>query len=93
MTAGARPPTTLPVLDLAQLDAGEAGADQFRTALLRATHEVGFFCLTGHGIPDDVTARLFEEATRFFALPLEDKQRVEMLRSPHFRGYTRPGVS
>jgi isopenicillin N synthase-like dioxygenase len=82
---------TLPVLDLARLDGGEAGATAFREALLAATHEVGFFYLTGHGIPDDVTGRLFAEAERFFALPLEDKQRVEMLQSPHFRGYTRAG--
>ena len=83
--------TVLPVLDLSQLDAGEAAAADFRTALLRATHEVGFFYLTGHGIPADVTGRLFDEAARFFALPPEDKRRVEMLRSPHFRGYTRAG--
>ena len=83
--------TSIPVLDLSQLDAGDESAAAFRAALLRATHEVGFFSLTGHGIPDAVTDRLFAEAARFFALPLEDKQRVEMLRSPHFRGYTRAG--
>lgn len=83
--------TTLPVLDLALLDQGEDSARTFRDALRAATHEVGFFVLVGHGIPDDVVAHAFDEARRFFALPLEDKQRVEMLRSPHFRGYTRAG--
>jgi isopenicillin N synthase-like dioxygenase len=82
---------TLPVLDMAMLDRGKAGAAEFRVALRTATHEVGFFSLVGHGIPDDVTARAFAEAARFFALPLEDKRRVEMLRSPHFRGWTRAG--
>jgi isopenicillin N synthase-like dioxygenase len=84
-------PTTLPVLDLSLLDQGEASAAQFRSALLAATHEHGFFYLVGHGIPEDVVAGVFAEAARFFALPLEDKRRVEMLRSPHFRGYTRAG--
>ncbi|MBW0089174.1 isopenicillin N synthase family oxygenase [Pseudonocardia sp. KRD-184] len=83
--------TSLPVLDMALLDRGGAGAAEFRAALRTATHEVGFFYLVGHGIGDDVTARAFAEAERFFALPDEDKRRVEMLRSPQFRGYTRTG--
>ncbi|QJY49688.1 isopenicillin N synthase family dioxygenase [Pseudonocardia broussonetiae] len=83
--------TSLPVLDMALLDRGEEGAEEFRSALRTATHEVGFFSLVGHGIGDDVMARAFAEAARFFALPDEDKRRVEMLRSPQFRGYTRTG--
>jgi isopenicillin N synthase-like dioxygenase len=82
---------TLPVLDLSMLDRGEHDAAWFRDALRVATHEVGFFYLTGHGIPDDVVARAFAEAQRFFALPEEDKAEVAMLRSPHFRGWNRTG--
>lgn len=84
-------PGRLPVLDMALLDSDEAGARGFREAVRSATHEVGFFYLVGHGIPDDVTAHTFAQAKQFFALPLADKQRVEMLHSPHFRGYTRTG--
>ncbi len=83
--------TTLPVLDLARLDDGEAAAAAFRHALLAATHDIGLFYLVGHGIPDHVTAEAFAAAERFFALPAADKLQVEMLRSPHFRGYTRTG--
>ncbi len=83
--------TTLPVLDLSQLDRGAASAARFRTALLAATHDFGFFYLVGHGIPPAVIAELFAEATRFFALPVGDKRQVEMVLSPHFRGYTRTG--
>jgi isopenicillin N synthase-like dioxygenase len=83
--------TDLPVLDLSLLDRGPRRAEEFRTALRAASHDVGFFHLVGHGVPEDVTARAFAEAERFFALPPEDKARVEMLRSPHFRGYTRTG--
>ena len=78
-------------LDLTMLDRGPEAAARFRDDLRIATHEYGVLSLTGHGIPDEVTARAFDEARRFFALPDEDKQRVEMLRSPHFRGYTRTG--
>jgi isopenicillin N synthase-like dioxygenase len=78
----------LPVLDMAQLD---SDPEAFGLALRTATHEVGFFYLLGHGIPDDVVARAFAEAEAFFALPDEAKQQVAMLRSPHFRGYNRTG--
>jgi len=81
----------LPVLDLTRLDAGPEQAAAFRDELRAATHEVGFFYLTGHGIPESVVADAFAEAERFFALPEEDKLAIEMLRSPHFRGYTRTG--
>ncbi|MEO5608236.1 MAG: 2-oxoglutarate and iron-dependent oxygenase domain-containing protein [Ornithinibacter sp.] len=81
----------LPVLDLTVLDHGEAATRRFRDDLRRATHEFGFFYLTGHGIPDEVVLRAFSVARTFFALPLEEKLRVEMAKSPHFRGYNRTG--
>ncbi|MDN5798377.1 MAG: isopenicillin N synthase family oxygenase, partial [Intrasporangium sp.] len=82
---------TLPVLDLSRLDAGPAAADSFRDDLRRATHEVGFFHLVGHGIPVAVMARAFATAAAFFDLPEADKRAVEMTRSPQFRGWTRTG--
>lgn len=80
----------LPVLDVADLDAGPDAARRFREELRRATHEVGFFHLR-HRIPPEVTERLFATAREFFALPEADKLAVEMTRSPWFRGYTRLG--
>lgn len=82
---------SLPVLDLSRLDAGPDEAACFRDDLRRATHEVGFFQLVGHGIPDGVMQRAFATTADFFALPEEDKRSVEMLRSPHFRGWSRTG--
>jgi isopenicillin N synthase-like dioxygenase len=52
---------------------------------------VGFFYLTGHGVPEDLTVRVLEVARRLFELPQTDKDAVAMVRSPHFRGYTRLG--
>ena len=85
------PLESLPVLDLSTLDDGPDAAHEFREALLAATHDVGFFYLTGHGLTDDDIATAFATAEKFFALPLEDKVRVEMVNSPHFRGYNRTG--
>lgn len=77
--------TALPVVDL------QAGADGLREGLRAAAHEVGFFYLTGHGVPQTLVARLLVVARQLFALPQADKDAVAMVRSPHFRGYTRLG--
>jgi isopenicillin N synthase-like dioxygenase len=82
---------SLPVLDLSRLDAGPEAAAAFRNDLRAATHDVGFFYLTGTGISPALEARLLRAARDFFALPEADKLAIENVRSPHFRGYTRVG--
>ncbi len=82
--------TQLPILDLSLADDPET-AEQFRADLRRITHEIGFFYLTGHGVPDEEFSRIIEVAKRFFALPEEEKLAIENTNSPHFRGYTRTG--
>ncbi|MGO9926950.1 MAG: isopenicillin N synthase family dioxygenase [Mycobacterium sp.] len=77
--------TALSVVDL------RADPDRLRQGLREAAHEVGFFYLTGHGVPDGLGRRVLEVARRLFALPEADKDAVAMVRSPHFRGYTRLG--
>ena len=83
--------TSLPVLDLSRLDAGEEEAAAFRADLLAATHDIGFFYLVGHGVPEELQQRVIHTARRFFDLPEADKLAIENLKSPHFRGYTRVG--
>ncbi|MEW1836231.1 2-oxoglutarate and iron-dependent oxygenase domain-containing protein [Microbacterium sp. NPDC079995] len=82
---------TLPVLDLSLLDQGPDAASTFRAELRRATHEVGFFYLTGTGVSPELEDRLHRAARTFFALPDEAKLEIENVKSPHFRGYTRIG--
>ncbi len=52
---------------------------------------MGFFYLTGHGVPTELSDRLLAAARRLFALPQAAKDAVAMTNSPHFRGYTRLG--
>ncbi|GAA5062678.1 isopenicillin N synthase family dioxygenase [Nocardia callitridis] len=78
----------LPVLDLAE---AEREPDRFRTALLAAAHEQGFFYLTGHGIDPGRFTEVLGLARRFFALPPEAKDEISQLKSPQFRGYSRLG--
>lgn len=85
------PEPTLPVLDLSLLDQGPDHAADFREQLRRATHDVGFFFLTGTGVSAELRTQLHSAARRFFELPEADKLAIENIRSPHFRGYTRIG--
>ncbi|QLL07954.1 isopenicillin N synthase family dioxygenase [Mycobacterium vicinigordonae] len=77
--------TALPVVDLG------AEPEVLRDALRAAAHDVGFFYLTGHGVPQALIGAVLDAARRLFALPQADKDAIAMVRSPHFRGYTRLG--
>ncbi len=60
----------------------------FVTALLETCHDPGFFYLVGHGISADRNNEMIEVARRFFALPENERHRMAIANSPHFRGYT-----
>jgi len=81
----------LPILDLSLLDQGPDAAASFRDQLRAATHDVGFFYLTGTGIAPELEQRLHRQARAFFDLPEADKLAIENVNSPQFRGYTRVG--
>jgi isopenicillin N synthase-like dioxygenase len=81
-----RVPDSIPLLDLSRFDAKGA---VFLSELRDAARQVGFFYITGHGIEPALLDRLMNSARHFFALPDPDKLAVEMVNSPHFRGYTR----
>jgi isopenicillin N synthase-like dioxygenase len=77
--------TALPEVDLRH------PAGQLRERLREVAHEVGFFYLIGHHVPAALTRRVLAAARRLFALSQAEKDAVAMVRSPHFRGYTRLG--
>src|SRR5207244_4347446 len=76
-----------PTLDLARF-----GRDPtFLVDLRRTAREIGFFYVIGHGVPETLTHAVLDAARSLFALPEAEKLKVEMVHSPHFRGYNRPG--
>lgn len=77
--------TAVPVVDLRH------SSEQLRGSLREAAHEVGFFYLIGHDVPETLVRRMLDVARKLFELPQADKDAVAMVRSPHFRGYTRLG--
>ncbi|MDQ1199933.1 isopenicillin N synthase family oxygenase [Rhodococcus sp. SORGH_AS_0303] len=78
--------TALPVLDMSTAD-----VDGFRSALREATHDHGFFHLTGHGVDPELVSTVLSLARTFFALPADAKDEISQLNSPQFRGYSRLG--
>jgi isopenicillin N synthase-like dioxygenase len=81
--------TRIPQLDLRCFEAGEAQRAEFLAQLRDAAHEVGFFYVTGHGVEPRLLRDLLDSARRFFSLPEPAKLAIEMVNSPHFRGYNR----
>lgn len=84
-------PGTLPILDFRELDGNPAQRLAFLEKLRGAARDTGFFYLTGHGIDLDFLDQLFALSRHFFDLPEAEKTAIEMVNSPHFRGYTRVG--
>jgi len=83
--------TSLPTLDISRFDAGAEEKRAFIEDLRRTARDVGFFYLTGHGVNPALVAATLDLSRRFFALPERDKLAIEMINSPHFRGYNRAG--
>lgn len=81
----------LPKLDLSRLDGHAADRTDFLAELREAAHNSGFFYLIGHGITAKQCEDSLAVARKFFDLPESAKLAVEMIHSPHFRGYTRAG--
>jgi len=77
---------TLPIISMTSLDSAE-GLAQLRYA----ASEVGFFYLVDHGLDSDQQQQYLALSKEFFQLSNADKQQVDMIHSPHFRGYNTVG--
>ncbi len=81
----------LPVLDLARLESNPTERAAFIAELRKTAYDLGFFYVTGHGIDQTLIDETLAVARQFFTLPEADKMAIEMVNSPHFRGYNRQG--
>jgi isopenicillin N synthase-like dioxygenase len=78
----------IPVIDVGPLRSGDPTALRAVADVIgRAARDMGFFTIVNHGVPADAVAAVFAAARRFFALPLEEKQRVSLAQTTNFRGY------
>lgn len=77
---------TIPILDLGPYLAGQMGADHRLAEELRwASETIGFYFIKNHGVDQALIDATFEQAARFHALPMEQKQRLLINR--HQIGY------
>jgi isopenicillin N synthase-like dioxygenase len=83
--------SSVPVIDFAPwLSGDESARGAVAAEVDEALQRVGFFLVTGHGVPDDLRARVRAEARAFFALPREVKQRYAVTVGG--RGWLPPGA-
>ncbi|WP_086322480.1 isopenicillin N synthase family dioxygenase [Campylobacter devanensis] len=78
----------IPVLDLSELDSNQ---EKFIADLKGAFTTFGTCYLINHGIDLDLYKELQRLSKEFFALSLEQKEQISMLKSPQFRGYSKEG--
>ncbi len=82
-------PPQIPVLDFSPFRSGDPGGKQRVAAeIARACETVGFFYLSGHGVPQATIDAMWEASKRFFALPeaakLDPDLQITLMRN---RGY------
>ena len=83
--------SSVPVIDLSPWRSGDEAARAGVAAQVDAAlQSVGFFLITGHGVPDELRGRVRAQARAFFALPQETKQRYAVTVGG--RGWLPPGV-
>lgn len=85
-------PVNLPLLDISRYNGSAEERRNFIAELRIILHDHGFFYLTGHGVDPALIADVFSTAKQFFALPMEEKLKIEMIRASNFRGYNRAGL-
>jgi isopenicillin N synthase-like dioxygenase len=86
------PSLELPVIDFALLSGKEPQRQQLIEKLGQTARDIGFFYLINHNIDRELLDNVQRVARAFFALPQEEKLKVTMANSPHFRGYNLAGV-
>lgn len=73
-TASALDTGWIPVVDVGPFLHDEPGADAVVRTIEAACRDVGFFLVTGHGVPTEVTGALYDGARAYFDLPEADKR-------------------
>jgi isopenicillin N synthase-like dioxygenase len=80
--------SSLPIIDVSGLSSSEP-ADHLAVArqLRQACLDKGFFYVSNHGVSEQLVARVFSQAEKFFALPEQQKLAIDKTRSKANRGY------
>ena len=78
----------IPVIDVADLIAGNYARLEVAERIGEACRESGFFYIVGHGVDEKLMQRLQDLSRQFFSLEVESKMRIAMpLAGRAWRGY------
>src|SRR5580693_3411002 len=78
----------IPTIDLSPLRGGSATENrEVARQIDAACTEIGFFIVTGHGISQDLITTARQQAIDFFAMPDEEKMKVQRPPAKISRGY------
>jgi isopenicillin N synthase-like dioxygenase len=83
-----------PVIDLGAVcgsSVSAAAQGDIARQVANASEEIGFFAVTGHGVPRALIAELVAQSYAFFDLPLAEKLAVRRPRPEQNRGYIASG--
>lgn len=79
---------SVPVIDISGYLNGDAAAKEEVVQRVRdACENEGFLQVVGHQVTLDIQHRFIDVISAFFALPLAEKEKVSMTKSPCSRGY------
>jgi isopenicillin N synthase-like dioxygenase len=79
---------TIPTIDMTPLRSGnDAAKREVARQIDAACRDTGFFLVTGHGIPADLIGKARQRAIDFFALPEDEKMKVQRPPSKISRGF------
>lgn len=83
----------VPIIDLAPFFQGsQDGRTKVARQVRDACEQIGFFVVTGHGVPAEIGERLYADAAAFFDLPLEEKLQVRKPEGTDPRGFAPQGT-
>ena len=82
------PENAIPTIDLSPLQSGsESDRREVARQIDAACTDIGFFMVVGHGVPQDLITTTRQRAIDFFALPDEEKMKVQRPPAKISRGY------
>jgi isopenicillin N synthase-like dioxygenase len=84
--------THVPVIDIGPFLAGDPeGVARVAAEVGHACEEIGFFQITGHGVPEEFIQSVYDVARAFFDLPEEEKARAAQPAPDQVRGWSAVG--
>ena len=79
--------SSVPLLDYS-LTSSPSTKPLFISQLQHAPINIGFLYLSNHTVPASTIDSLIDYIPKLYALPQEEKEKIRMVNSPHFLGYS-----